>query len=263
MTGRLDAGVTDACPAAGKLPHIVMVFDESSFDATMMPGTVVPPNYQERFRSFDGKTRSFVVEGAGGPSWFTEYNVLTGLSVRSYGRFAESVTRIATGRVQRGLPFALRKCGYKTYSLYSWFGAFVGARSFQTSAGIENFLDASQLRSGNADIDTDAFFYGKAAEVIARERSKGPLFLFVYLAANHFPWDFRYRPDLAFGWKNLGNPPEIEGVSASPADERARPCPVQGKARARVSPASNFCWCASAITSRCLPSNIWSRASMK
>jgi len=33
------------------------------------------------------------------------------------------------------------KCGYKTYSLYSWFGAFVGARKFQTSTGIEHCRD--------------------------------------------------------------------------------------------------------------------------
>jgi phosphoglycerol transferase MdoB-like AlkP superfamily enzyme len=204
----LDTTPDEACPAAEKLPHIVMVFDESSFDATMLPATQAPPNYRDRFRSSDGKVRSFVVEGAGGPSWFTEYNVLAGLSVRSYGRFAESVTRIATGRLQRGLPFALRRCGYKTYSLYSWFGAFVGARNFQTSAGIQNFLDAEQLNA--RDIDTDAAFYGKATEVLARERGKGPLFVFVYLAANHFPWTFRYRPDLATDWRNLGNPPEIE-----------------------------------------------------
>ena len=86
---RLDLAEAEPCPPKGKLPHIVMVFDESSFDATMLPGVKVPPNYQERFRSSDGKQRSFVVEGAGGPSWFTEYNVLSGLSVRSYGRFAE------------------------------------------------------------------------------------------------------------------------------------------------------------------------------
>ena len=32
-----------------------------------------------------------MVEGAGGPSWYTEYNVLTGLSARSYGRFSDFV----------------------------------------------------------------------------------------------------------------------------------------------------------------------------
>ena len=174
----------------------------------MLPDVQVPPNYAERFRSSDGKTRSFVVEGAGGPSWYTEYNVLTGLSVRSYGRFAESATRLATGRVKRGLPHALRECGYRTYSLYSWFGGFVGARGFQTTTGIEHFLDSKQLGSGAAD--TDRFYYDHAARIIAEQRDNGPVFVFVYLAVNHFPWNYRYRPDLLPGWVNPGNPFEID-----------------------------------------------------
>src|SRR6202048_2032844 len=99
----------NACSPAQKPPHIVMVFDESSFDITQAPGITVPADYRQHFTSFDGKNRSFIVEGVGGPSWFTEYNVLTGLSVRSYGRFADFVTRIAAGRVARGLPRALRR----------------------------------------------------------------------------------------------------------------------------------------------------------
>jgi len=204
----LNLGIVGACPPGRKLPHIVMVFDESSFDVTMMPDVKVAANYRERFHSSDGKTRAFVVEGAGGPSWYTEYNVLTGLSVRSYGRFAESVTRLAAGRVKRGLPYALRECGYSTYSLYSWFGAFAGARGFQTSTGIEHFLDAKQLHVGPAD--TDIFFYDRAAELIAQARGGGPVFVFVYLAANHFPWDYHYRPDLLPNWVNPGNPFEID-----------------------------------------------------
>jgi hypothetical protein len=206
--GRLILGNGGGCEAGRKLPHIVMIFDESSFDATMLPDVQVPVNYRARFRSSDHKARSFVVEGAGGPSWYTEYNVLTGLSVRSYGRFAESATRLATGRVKRGLPQALRECGYKTYSLYSWFGGFVGARGFHTTTGIEHFLDAKQLGSGPAD--TDRFYYDHAARIIAEQRDNGPVFVFVYLAVNHFPWNYRYRPDLLPGWVNPGNPFEID-----------------------------------------------------
>ena len=205
---RLNLGAGAACPPSRKLPHIVMVFDESSFDVTMMPNVKVTANYRERFRSADGKTRAFVVEGAGGPSWYTEYNVLTGLSVRSYGRFAESVTRLAAGRIKRGLPYALRQCGYSTYSLYSWFGAFVGARGFQTSTGIEHFLDSKQMHAALAD--TDSFFYDQATRVIAQDRDRGPVFVFLYLAANHFPWDYHYRPDLLPNWVNPGNPFEID-----------------------------------------------------
>ena len=90
----------------------------------------MPENYGGHFLSFDGKRRKFLVEGAGGPSWYTEYNVLSGLSSRSYGRFQFFVTRIAAGRVARGLPHALKRCGYHTFSIIRPTGAFRRARSF-------------------------------------------------------------------------------------------------------------------------------------
>ena len=43
------------------------------------------------------------------------------------------------------MPWALRRCGYKTYSFYSFLGAFLSARRFQETAGIENFYDAKVL----------------------------------------------------------------------------------------------------------------------
>jgi sulfatase-like protein len=205
----LKAGAADMrCTLAKKPPHIVMIFDESSFDATNMPGTKVPANYRAHFTSVDGKSRAFVVEGAGGPSWFTEYNVLTGLSVRSYGRFADFVTRIAAGRVERGLPWALRRCGYKTYSLYSFLGAFLSARRFQETAGIENFQDAKAL--GASGVDPDGFFFEAATRVIEANKNKQPLFLFVYTLANHFPWSYRFRPDLTPGWQDYGNDRQVD-----------------------------------------------------
>jgi hypothetical protein len=197
-----------SCTPARKPPHIVMVFDESSFDISHAPGVKVPADYRAHFRSFDGKQRGFVVEGAGGPSWFTEYNVLTGLSVRSYGRFADFVTRIAAGRVERGLPHALRRCGYKTYSFYSFLGAFLSARRFQQTAGIENFYDAKVM--GANGVEPDSFFYDAAAKVVGENKNKQPLFLFVYTIANHFPWNYRFRPDLMPEWRAVDDNPEID-----------------------------------------------------
>jgi hypothetical protein len=207
VTDRLKAPAA-ACSPGGKLPHIILLHDESSFDITAAPGMIVPPGYQRHFRSFDGDSRKLVVEGAGGPSWFTEYNVLTGLSARSYGRFATSVTRIASGHVARGLPNALGRCGYKTFSLYPFYGAFLGSRGFQTSAGIERYLDMKDL--GTRGLERDSFYYDQATNIIAREHRNGPLFLFVYTAANHFPWDFTFRPELTPDWRTLGNAPNID-----------------------------------------------------
>ena len=59
-----------------------MIFDELSFDLSVAPGVKVPPDYKRHFASFDGKSRKLVVEGINGPSWLTEYNVLTGLSTQ-------------------------------------------------------------------------------------------------------------------------------------------------------------------------------------
>jgi hypothetical protein len=196
------------CNPPGNLPHIILVHDESSFDITAAAAIQVPPGYHRHFRSFDGKSRRLLVEGASGPSWFTEYNVLAGLSVRSYGRFATSVTRIAAGRVERGLPHSLRRCGYKTFSLYPFDGAFLSSRAFQTTAGIERYLDMHDL--GTANFEADSFYFDQATKIIGRERRSGPLFLYVYTVANHFPWDKRLRPELTPNWGDLGNVPIID-----------------------------------------------------
>jgi phosphoglycerol transferase MdoB-like AlkP superfamily enzyme len=207
-TGALGPPATRSCHAPAKRPHIIMVLDESSFDITALPGVRVPDGYRDHFASFDGKQRAFVVEGTGGPTWYTEYNVLTGLSARSFGHFAYFVTRIAAGRVTRGLPGALHHCGYKTFTLYPAAGAFLSARSFQTTTGIQRFVDAHEMAANGAE--PDGFYYDNAARLIARERGSAPLYVFVYLAANHFPWEERYRPELTPGWRDLGNADKVD-----------------------------------------------------
>jgi hypothetical protein len=206
-TGALASADIPSCRPARR-PHIIMVLDESSFDITSVPGVRVPPGYRDHFRSFDGKQRAFVVEGTGGPTWYTEYNVLTGLSARSFGHFAYFVTRIAAGRVERGLPSALRHCGYKTFTLYPAQGAFLSARTFQITTGIQRFVDAHDMAVTGAE--PDRFYYNKAANLIAREHGNAPVFVFLYLAANHFPWDERYRPELTPGWQALGNADKVD-----------------------------------------------------
>src|ERR1700712_1806402 len=207
-TDRLKVPLLDSCSPTGRRPHIIMIHDESSFDIRQAADVKVPRGYGSHFNSFDGKERRFLTESNGGPSWFTEYNVLAGLSSRSFGRFSYFVTRIASGRVQRGLPLALRRCGYSTTSLYPAYGAFMSARSFQTTTGIEQFYDARDL--GAKDVEPDSFFYDKAIDLMAQQPANTPLSTFVYLAANHFPWETRFRPDLMPFWRKPGNEPVVD-----------------------------------------------------
>jgi sulfatase-like protein len=206
--GHLKMPLIGSCRPAGQLPNIILIHDESSFDIRLADGVKVPPGYGSHFRSFDGKARKFLAEGNGGPSWFTEYNVLAGLSSRSFGRFAYFVTRIAAGRVERGLPLSLRRCGYETLSLYPAYGAFMSARSFQLTTGIQHFYDAQDL--GASEIEPDSFFYDKALGLMSKHLTRSPLFTFVYLSANHFPWDFRFRADLMPAWRDTGNTPVVD-----------------------------------------------------
>jgi phosphoglycerol transferase MdoB-like AlkP superfamily enzyme len=208
ITDRLKTLPNEICVPRAKPPHIILVHDESSFDIRAVPGVKVAADYGGHFRSFDGKRRHFIVEGAGGPSWYSEYNVLAGLSARSFGRFAYYVTQIAAGRVERGLPTALRRCGYRTFSIYPALGAFMSARNFQTTTGVQEFLDQGAL--GTNRIEPDRFYYDAALRMIERERGKGPMFLFVYLAQNHYPWNYSWRPDLTPEWRNPGNAPEVD-----------------------------------------------------
>jgi hypothetical protein len=187
----------------------VLILDESSFDIRVAPGIKVTPDYDSYFRSFDGKQRNLIVEATGGPTWYAEYNVLTGLSARSFGAFMFYVTRLAAGRVSRGLPTALRHCGYKPITLYPTPGAFLGAERFHKTTGVDRFIDMTELGATN-DRQPDSFYYGHALRTIARQKGEAPLFLFIYTAANHFPWSSTHQPQLTPDWKELGNGFEID-----------------------------------------------------
>ncbi|MDQ8727872.1 sulfatase-like hydrolase/transferase [Bradyrhizobium sp. LHD-71] len=204
------AAPTEECDVTQRRPHIILLLDESSFDISAAPGIKVPEGYSDFFQSADGKTRTFVAEATGGPTWYTEFNVLMGLSARSFGKMQYYVTRIAAGHISRGLPQSLKRCGYRTFSLYPSYGNFLNARKFQHSAGVGGFVDAADMKAADEQ-QPDTFYFDQALRLIARERPKGaPLFTFVYLAANHFPWTTTFRPDLTPDWRGPGNTAEVD-----------------------------------------------------
>jgi hypothetical protein len=204
------AAPSDVCDATVRRPHIILLLDESSFDVTAAPGIKVPEGYADFFKSADGRTRTFVAEATGGPTWYTEFNVLMGLSARSFGKMKYYVTRLAAGNITRGLPQSLKRCGYRTFSLYPSYGNFLSARKFQHSAGVGGFIDAADMKAADEQ-QPDTFYFDQALRLIERERAQGaPLFTFVYLAANHFPWTTTFRADLTPDWRGPGNTDEVD-----------------------------------------------------
>lgn len=213
--GAHAAGLTalpsaETCDATAKRPHIIMLLDESSFDISAAPGIKLPPGYSDYFKSIDGKQRTMIAEATGGPTWYTEFNVLTGMSARSFGDLKFYVTRITANRIGRGLPQALQRCGYKTVSLYPTYGDFLSARAFQKGVGVDRFIDMAEM-GVDEDMQPDKFYFDQALKVFAGEQpSPSPVFMFVYLTANHFPWTGVYRPDLTPDWTPPGNTAEVD-----------------------------------------------------
>lgn len=210
--GRPALPPDEDCDTTAKRPHIIMLLDESSFDVTAAPGVKVPEGYADYFKSIDGNRRTLIAEATGGPTWYTEFNVLTGMSARSFGDLKFYVTRITAGRVTRGLPQALQRCGYKTFSLYPTYGDFLSARTFQKGVGVDQFIDMADM-GVNEDMQPDKFYFDQALKVFASQQSSpspSPIFMFVYLTANHFPWTSVYRPDLTPDWTPPGNTAETD-----------------------------------------------------
>ena len=84
----------------------------------------------------------------------------------------------------------------------------MSARSFQTTTGVQKFFD--QGRSAPIASSPTSSITTPRCSMIERERAKGPMFLFVYLAENHYPWDYRWRPDLMPEWKDPGNTSDVD-----------------------------------------------------
>ena len=58
----------------------------------------------------------------------------------------------------------MHNCGYRTYSVYPWLGAFLSARGFQKTLGIDHFYDAKDLKTH--DVEPDEFYYAFTADLL-------------------------------------------------------------------------------------------------
>jgi hypothetical protein len=74
---------------------------------------------------------------------------------------------------------------------------------------VQNFLDGKDI-NGRV-FEPDGFYFENAVRMIEREHGKGPMFLYLYLTANHFPWSYPFHEELLPDWRSPGNqPPEVD-----------------------------------------------------
>jgi len=158
-----------------------MVFDESSFDASNMPGTSCR-RYRQHLRHSTAKP-PFVVEGAG-DQLVHRIHVLTGLSGAVYGRFATSSS--ASGRAVEAGCHGRCANAATNLQLLLYLGRVPDARSFQQTAGIEIFTTPGP----GADGSNRRFFLMTAARVITETRTKTAVSVCLY--HRDHPLDYQY-----------------------------------------------------------------------
>ena len=113
-------------------------------------------------------------------------------------------------------------------SLYPAYGAFMSARGFQTSTGIQHFYDARDL--GAKGIEPDSFFYDKAVE--ADRRAAGQYAAVHLRLSRRQPFSLgnqippRPAAVLAQARQRAGG----RRISAPPGDERRRLCAASSPA---------------------------------
>jgi hypothetical protein len=198
------------CRPDGKPPHILLIHQESVVPPAHFPSLVYDRSLDPFFRSFDGKLHTLRVETYGGSSWLTEFSILAGLSVQSFGGMRQLVQPILAGKVRDTLPDALARCGYRRVVFYPVLRTFAAMSKFFGAVGIGEIFDAKN-QNAEGKIERDRVYYANALDEMGRhlETSPQPLFLYIQTAATHGPYEETYWPEVQVPGGGPGTHPEM------------------------------------------------------
>ena len=209
LAERLKMPLVDSCHVAGRRPHIIMIHDESSFGhpsgrwrqgagglwqplpVVRRQGAQVPGRKQRR-RKLDGRIQ------CAGRAVVALVRPL--LLFRHPHRVGPGRARIAAGAAPLRLQHHLALSG-----LWRLHGrARLPDHHRASSTSMTRAISAPRASSPTASSTT------RLLKLIAEQPANTPLFTFVYLAANHFPWETKFRPDLLPSWRSPGNAPVVD-----------------------------------------------------
>ena len=144
--GRLKVPLEESCAPAGRRPHIIMIHDRVEFRHSAGPGHQGSRGLWQSFQI----VRRQVAHLHGREQRRGELVHRIQCAGRALVALVRPVFLLRdphrAGRVERGLPLALRRCGYSTTSLYPAHGAFMSARQFHTTTGIQTLPRRARSR---------------------------------------------------------------------------------------------------------------------
>jgi hypothetical protein len=198
------------CAQRGKPPHIILVHQESVVQPSLFRTLRYDGSVDRFFRSDDDQLHALRVETYGGASWLTEFSLLAGVSTHSFGGMRQFVQTFTQNKLQDTLPQALARCDYRNVVFYPMLKNFVSNDRFYTSIGLREIFDLKAQGAPSAQ-ERDSFYYGNALTEMERHfnTSSKPLFTFIQTMSVHWPYDFKYQPQLDVPGGGPGTDPEM------------------------------------------------------
>ncbi|HEU4664366.1 MAG TPA: sulfatase-like hydrolase/transferase [Dokdonella sp.] len=182
--------LTRPMQAPPKLPDVVLVLEESTFDPRILKLCTIP---QCRRRMFDADrlTRAhgpMTVHTFGGGTWTSEFSALTGLAHTLFGNAGLYAPYNLAPRVAHTLPRTFKRAGYRAVALYPMSGDFLNARNAYDYYGFDAFYDGTEYGLGWTSHDADLL---KVFERVYADEKRihpdTPLFVFMLTLHQHGP----------------------------------------------------------------------------
>jgi len=202
--------VPASCRLARKPPHIILIHQESVVQPSLFPSLRYDHAIDPLFRSYDDQLHRLRVETYGGASWLTEFSLLAGVSTHSFGGMRQFVQTFTQNRLKDTVPQVLERCGYRNVVFYPLMRNFVSNDRFYTSIGLKEIFDFTSQGAKSAQ-ERDRFYYANAIAEMERHfaSSPKPLFMFIQTMSAHWPYDFKFEPEVDVPGGGPGTDPEM------------------------------------------------------
>jgi hypothetical protein len=177
-------------------PDILMVFEESTFDPTVIARCRFPECDSGMFHPLPAAARSeegpLLTHTTGGGSWLSEFAFFSGFDWRVFGRGGRFAPISLAPRLRHSLPRTLRALGYRTIAIYPSEGEFLGAETAYRHYGFEEFHSARELGLPEEWFKVrDSLVFDKALAAANLPSDTRPVFVLAMTIRNHGP----YRSD--------------------------------------------------------------------
>ncbi|HEX4893218.1 MAG TPA: sulfatase-like hydrolase/transferase [Hyphomicrobiaceae bacterium] len=199
-----------SCAPTARAPHIILIHQESIVQPSLFNRLDYDRKLDPFFQSSDGRTHKLRVETYGGASWLTEFSILTGLSTHAFGGMRPFVQSLLAGKVRETLPETLQNCGYRNVLFYPMLRNFVSNGRFYEAIGLREIFDL-KAQGATTVSERDRFYYRNALDEMERHigASSKPLFTYIQTMAAHWPYDYKWAPDMDVPGGGPGTDPEM------------------------------------------------------